>query len=84
MRPGNGGDVLELGSQSLQEFILATGVRPRSLNCINISETELEAGLQKAREAGLSENMNIMDAHELEFPDDSFDLVYGAGIYIKI
>ena len=80
MRPGNGGDILELGSQSWPEFILEAEVRPRSLHCINISESELNAGIEEAKDMGLCAEMHIMDAHELKFPDNSFDLVYGAGI----
>jgi len=80
MNRGDSKDVLELGTQSWRRFILDTGIKPRSLYCINISESELQNGLRKAKEASLEANMQIMDAHQMDFPDDNFDLVYGEGI----
>jgi SAM-dependent methyltransferase len=80
MRNGDGGDVLELGSQSWETFIHDVGIKPRFLYCINISEVELENGRRKAEEIGLDVRMQMMDAHHLDFPDDSFNVVYGGGI----
>ena len=49
---------------------------------IDISEVGVENARARVAAAGLSERLefHVMDAEALEFPDCSFDLVYGSGI----
>lgn len=76
----NGGNFLELGSSSWLAWIEKTGVEPGSLTCINISTTELNKGIRFAEHSRVKPEFRLMDANALEFPDDSFDVVYGGGI----
>lgn len=80
MRPGHGARVLELGSNSWEQFIHATGIRPSQLTCINISARELQLGIETARRTRVRPKFTIMDAHALEFADGSMDLVFGSSI----
>jgi SAM-dependent methyltransferase len=49
---------------------------------IDISEAEIEAARVRAREEGVEDRSNhlVADAHDLEFADDSFDLIVGDSI----
>jgi ubiquinone/menaquinone biosynthesis C-methylase UbiE len=73
-------NVLEIGSHGWAMVYEGTASAPRALTCINISETELENGRQKARACGYDIDFRLMDAHKLAFPDNSFDVVFGFGI----
>lgn len=55
---------------------------PKKLICVNISEKELEKGVEKAKELGHYDKIDfkIMDAHKLDLPDNSIDVAYGRGI----
>src|SRR5690606_14474846 len=55
-------------------------LKPQSLTCINISERELSANIPAAQKLGIHIDFRLMDAHKLEFPDQTFDLVYGLAI----
>lgn len=72
--------VLELGSQAWEWCLFRYGCQPAQLTCINISETELAIGRTHAAELGYPCEFHRMDAHQLEFPDDSFDMVFGVAI----
>ncbi len=73
-------DALEIGSHGW-DMVFADGVAPpANLHCINISEAELETGRRKAEARGLSMRFHQMDAHKLQFDDNSFDVVFGFGI----
>ncbi len=74
------GAVLEIGSHAWQTVFWRERMQPANLTCINISEKELEAGQEEARECGFKAQFKLMDAHKLEFPDASFDMVYGVAI----
>ena len=80
MRDADGGRVLEIGSQSWQSSLFRYGYRPESLVCINISEAELDIGRATAAELGCAADFRKMDAHDLEFEDGSFDMVFGTAI----
>ncbi len=73
-------DVLEIGTHSWEATLKRFGVVPRRLVCINISQTELEEGRVRAEEFGYPAEFQLMDAHRLEFPDASFDFVFGVAI----
>ena len=74
------GVVLELGSSSWRHWFDKADLNPKELHCINISQGELEIGIDMAKHSRLSPTFHLMDAHKLEFEDDTFDAVYGAGI----
>jgi ubiquinone/menaquinone biosynthesis C-methylase UbiE len=76
----NGGDFLELGSSSWSRWIDEGEVSPGRLTCINISQRELDKGIAAARTSRLSPEFILMDANRLNFPDNSFDAVFGGGI----
>ena len=75
-----GKDILELGSQSWYLLIWNNGIRPKSLTCINISQAELKKGIKRSHETDLNIDLKVMDAHNLEFQDRSFDFIFGGGI----
>jgi SAM-dependent methyltransferase len=50
------------------------------LECINISETELQKGIDAAKTSRVKPRFTLMDANDLRFPDESFDLVFGKAI----
>jgi len=74
------GRVLEIGSQAWASFFRRDRLQPRSIVCINISTAELAKGKSDADRFGFQAEFQIMDAHNLEFPADTFDLVYGTAI----
>jgi ubiquinone/menaquinone biosynthesis C-methylase UbiE len=65
---------------SWQWWIEPFGIEPRSLTCINISEAELQKGIDIAAKSKTKPEFRLMDAHKLDFPENTFDVVYGAGI----
>lgn len=81
---GGGGDILELGSVNWKKYIDLELHAPGSLTCINISEKELQKGIRAAKkrqtEKYCRHTFRRMDAHHLEFPDRTFDIVFGTGI----
>lgn len=77
----NGKNILEIGSYAWTEWF-SEDIRPNKLTCINISETSLESGkiLAKRKKVPFDIEFHLMDANNLTFPDESFDLVYGGAI----
>lgn len=86
MRKAKGKKVLEVGSYFFDTYLDLKNHAPASVTCINISETELEKDKEKFIEFTRDEKLStefeflIMDAHNLKFPDESFDIVYGDAI----
>jgi len=84
LQRGKGGKVLELGSTSWKLFVDFNEYAPAELTCINISEEALKTGIKSAERKKTSEKtkheFKVMDAHNLEFPDDTFDIVFGREI----
>lgn len=74
-----GKDVLELGSYVWTDWIKGK-VSPKSLTCINISESELDKGIYFANQVDFETNFHLMDANNLTFEDASFDVVIGGAI----
>ncbi len=72
--------VLEIGSQGWGAVLCKFHIRPKSLICINISETELDKGKLAAEHENFPAEFKIMDANHLDFPDEYFDFVYGVAI----
>ena len=73
-------DVLEIGSHGWAMVFDDETQLPPQLHCINISEAELDHGRTKAAARRFGINFHLMDAHELAFEDNSFDVVFGFGI----
>lgn len=80
MAEKRGGSFLEIGSSTWRVWPEQVGAEPGELVCINISEAELAAGRAGAEGSRLQPRFQLMDAHKLQFPDNSFDLVYGLAI----
>ncbi len=72
--------VLEIGSHSWSGWLEKNHIYPAALHAINISEAELEKGRSEARHSVNKPVFHLMDAHALQFADESFDVVYGSSI----
>lgn len=75
----NDKEVLEIGSYTWAAWF-TEDTKPKELTCINISESELETGKQHAAGKTFPVNHYLMDANELTFKDESFDIVFGGAI----
>lgn len=84
LKRGKNKDILELGSMGWKQFIDFKSFPPKNLICINISEKELEKGIKASKKLRTKEYCShafqIMDAHNLEFADNTFDFIFGTGI----
>lgn len=82
MKKANGTNVLEIGSNAFIGWVVARGVKPSKLTCINISESELKLGTDfvEKNEVDFPIEFKIMDANKLNFEDNQFDLVFGGAI----
>jgi len=80
MQCAQGKKVLEIGSTGWRGWLENNSIFPSSLTCINISEVELQARIDFAVSSNLSPDFILMDAHDLQFEDKTFDFVYGAAI----
>ena len=72
--------MLEMGSISWKGWIEENDIRPANLHCINISPEEINHGKKNAPFSKVKPHFHLMDAHNLEFEDESFDFVYGCAI----
>jgi SAM-dependent methyltransferase len=72
--------VLEIGSSAWEGLLYCWRIRPASLTCINISQAELDYGRERARSLDTQIEFRLMDANSLQFPDSSFDFVFGLAI----
>lgn len=78
--PHAGGRFLEVGSSSWASWIHRLKTSVGSVTCINISDAELENGRDMARGTEVKPDFLMMDAHKLDFEDNSFDVVFGKAI----
>lgn len=75
-----GADILEYGC-AYGDNALRLAPSTRSATGIDISDVAIEKGRERARARGLTNvRLEAMNAEEMTFPDDSFDLVFGSGI----
>jgi len=72
----NGRRILEIGSQCWLPWMKISIFQPDALECINISEKELEKGINSATTSRVTPHFSLMDANDLQFEDNSFDLVF--------
>ena len=75
-----GKKVLEIGSTAWRGWLENNSILPSSLTCINISEVELQVGIDSAVSSKNSPDFILMDAHDLQFEDGIFDFVFGDAI----
>lgn len=74
-----GKKILEYGcGPGSQAFTLAE--KGAEVYAIDISDVAIEQTQEKAKAMGLDIHCSVMDAENLSFPDDNFDLVCGSGI----
>ena len=73
-------NVLEIGSTTWKRWLEPNSIIPASLTCINISEVELELGEESAANSRANPKFILMEAHNLQFADETFDFIFGAGI----
>ncbi len=71
--------ILEIGSYIWAAWF-NKDTKSKSLTCINISEKELEKGKHIALKKDFKINHYLMDANNLTFEDNSFDIVFGGAI----
>ncbi len=74
-----GKNVLEIGSYTWHVWF-TENTKPKKLTCINISESELNAGKKLAEGQPFEIDHLLMDANNLTFEDHTFDVVFGAAI----
>jgi SAM-dependent methyltransferase len=75
-----GADTLEYGC-AYGDNTLRLAATARTATGIDISDVAIEKGRLRARQKGLANvRLEAMNAEAMEFPDDSFDLVFGSGI----
>lgn len=79
-----GKEILEIGSYAWRFFIDFKDFAPSRLVSINISQKELKKGQELAKKRNTSQRTRheflVMDAHSLDFEDDTFDIVFGREI----
>ncbi|MEK9628306.1 MAG: class I SAM-dependent methyltransferase [Nitrospinota bacterium] len=80
MQLAQGKKVLEIGSVTWRGWLEHNSIIPSSLTCINISEVELHQGIDSSANSKANPQFILMDAHDLQFEDESFDFVFGAAI----
>jgi SAM-dependent methyltransferase len=72
--------VLEIGTSAWRKWLEAFEIYPTHLDCINISENELEGDRKYSETTNNKPVFQLMDAHELQFMSESFDMVFGSSI----
>jgi ubiquinone/menaquinone biosynthesis C-methylase UbiE len=72
-------NVLEIGSYTWAVWF-NENTKPKKLTCINISEAELESGKSLADGKPFKVDHILMDANNLTFEDQTFDVVFGGAI----
>jgi ubiquinone/menaquinone biosynthesis C-methylase UbiE len=74
-----GADVLEYGCGA-EPHAFEVAREAKSVRGIDISPVAIARARERAETEGLPFEFAVMDAESLEFPDDSFDLVYGSAV----
>ncbi len=77
---GNGKNILEIGCTCWKGWIDKPGIIPSEMHCINVSDSELEAGSHLAVKSRVKPVFHLMDAHKLKFDDAYFDIIFGGAI----
>ena len=72
-------ELLEIGSHFWVN-LLKNKSTPKKISCINISEVELQKGIDANNNPKMNIDFQLMDGNNLTFEDESFDVVYGGAI----
>ena len=80
MRFADGKKVLEIGSTTWKGWLEDNCIIPSSVTCINVSEMELQQGIDSAIDSKIRPQFVQMDAHDLQFENETFDMVFGCAI----
>jgi ubiquinone/menaquinone biosynthesis C-methylase UbiE len=80
LKYAHGKAALEIGASDWVTWLDEESIFPSSLDCINISEKELEVGIKLSQRSKLKPKFHIMDAHNLGFTNEQFDVVFGHGV----
>ena len=76
----NSGKLLELGSTGWYTRLYFSGINVNNITSINISESEIARGKRLSEKLNIHIKFKVMDIHEMEFDDQSFDSVFGRAI----
>ena len=74
-----GADILEIGGgDGLDAIRIVREYQPASVVSIELAKQRVARARQHVQRAGLESTIRVeeMDAHDLKFPDDSFDVIY--------
>jgi ubiquinone/menaquinone biosynthesis C-methylase UbiE len=77
---GAGRDVLEIGVGMGADHLEWAKARPRSLTGIDLTPRAIEFTRDRVELYGLASDLRTGDAEDLDFADNSFDLVYSWGV----
>lgn len=77
---GKDKDVLEIGVGMGGDHVEWAKSSPKSLTGIDLTPKAIEHTKKRLEVYGLSSDVEVADAEELPFDDDSFDLVYSWGV----
>ena len=80
MQFADGKKVLEIGSTSWKGWLEHNSIIPSSLTCINISEVELQNGIDSAIDSKTRPQFIQIDPHDLQFENETFDMGFGFAI----
>ncbi len=71
---------LDFRSFAWVDWIEGNDIQPKSLTCINTSQTEIDKGQQHTALTRMQPKFKRMDALHPDFADGTFDVVFGADI----
>lgn len=74
-----GADVLEYGCGPYG-FIYEAAMTARSASAIDISPVAIQISQEKAKKMKVPAEFFVMNCEQMDFPDDSFDLIFGVSI----
>jgi len=77
---GRGQDVLEIGVGMGADHAEWAQAQPRRLFGIDLTPAAIDWTRRRLSHLGLSSELRVGDAEHLDFPDDSFDIVYSWGV----
>src|SRR5688500_2896150 len=61
LQEANGAAVLELGATRWTSWLEEPGIRPKTLDCINISQAELRVGIQRSTTSAIKPRFHVMN-----------------------
>jgi SAM-dependent methyltransferase len=77
---GSGKDVLEIGVGMGADHLEWAKSNPRSLTGVDLTPRAIEHTRERMRVYGYTSHLQVGDAENLSFADESFDLVYSWGV----